>query len=225
MLFQCGSRQPASARRQNTHALPLSSTIPRRPTSPRLIWVGLPGISEGDEGDGKAQNWPQAEVREVLYTRQHACHYIWRCACSKRPCRITCVSSLLLYSSGRWFSSFKRLGNMLLLKCTCNSAGFTSFCAIAGRRSTVSSSMSSAGPCPPSTQLLGARQGSVLPGAHLAPRGHEACTLSSTQRCLRSTFPMLSLHSHEVQLPPHFAALCAHLISPILFLTSPIIQP
>lgn len=64
---------------------------------------GLPSwgsIWEADEGGGSAQDWPHAED-VARYTRQHTCCYIWRCsACPNLSCRITYVSSLLLYSAG-----------------------------------------------------------------------------------------------------------------------------
>lgn len=122
------------------------------------------------------------------------------------------------------FSSFKRLGNMLLPKCICDAAGFTFLCAISCKRSSVFLSKFSRVVLA-ERSLLWARHGCTIPGVLLETRGRKARTSSSTQRWARSTFPVLSLHSGEVQLPPHFAALCAHLISLILLLTSPISQP
>lgn len=114
-------------------------------------------------------------------------------------------------------SSFQRL----LLKCINDAAELPSvLCHLLHQGQGVCLSESSrAVP----TRLLRLTTGA--PQRALGDQGHTTGTLSSTQPWSGSTFPVLSLHSDEVQLPPHFAALCGHLISPILFLTSPIIQP
>lgn len=109
-------------------------------------------------------------------------------------------------------SSFQRL----LLKCINNAAGFTFVLwhLLQEGQGVCLSEFSGS-----SRLITGA------PRRALRDQGHTTCALSSTQPWSRSTFPVLSLHSNEVQLPPHFAGFCGHLISPILFLTSPIIQP
>lgn len=116
------------------------------------------------------------------------------------------------------YSSFKRLGYTLLLKCICDAAELI-FLLCSSLQERFIKAVLIKYLAPPGQASKRA------PRACSETWGHEACISSSTQCWLRSTFPALSLHSHEVQLPPHFAALCGCLISPILFLTSPIIQP
>lgn len=89
-----------------------------------------------------------------------------------------CVFPAFVFSR-ELFSSFKRLGNTLLLKCSHDAAEFTFLLLLSLARGAwgpprkLSRAVFSECSAPPGQALQ-------LPGAHLESGGHKACTFSST---------------------------------------------